>query len=67
MRATFVHEIGGIDDMRVVVRSARHQLMQTIVKQGYNILLSEGYVISVHHLSMMYTNDIRQMVYYCPS
>ena len=42
MRATFAHEIKGIQDMRRVICTTRHLLMQTVYRQKYNILLSEG-------------------------
>ena len=50
MRATFTHEIRDISDMRRVVHTTRHLLMQTVARHHYNMLLSEGYVLIVAHV-----------------
>ncbi|TCD70043.1 hypothetical protein EIP91_005024 [Steccherinum ochraceum] len=58
MRTTFTHEISGIQDMRRVIHSARHQLMQTVVKHRYNTLLSEGWTITVLRKGKIYKAEV---------
>ncbi|THH27027.1 hypothetical protein EUX98_g7170 [Antrodiella citrinella] len=58
MRTTFSHEIGGVQDMRIVVHSARHQLMQSVVRHNYNVLLSEGWTITVFRRGKSYKAEV---------
>jgi len=58
MRTTFSHEIGGVQDMRIVVHSARHQLMQSVTQHKYNTLLSEGWTITVLRRGQSYKAEV---------
>ncbi|KAH8100549.1 hypothetical protein BXZ70DRAFT_157762 [Cristinia sonorae] len=58
MRTTFAHEVGGIQDMRVVVHSARHQLMKTVLQHNYNTLLSEGWTITILRKGKSYKAEV---------
>jgi hypothetical protein len=53
-----VDQLKNVADLRNAVVFARQQLLQEVGKKGFNVLLSEGSVLSSTELTMPITSDL---------
>ncbi|KAJ3552435.1 hypothetical protein NM688_g4152 [Phlebia brevispora] len=54
----FVHDLRHVTDLRRAVQHARYQLMQEAVRRNYNIMLLEGWHLTIMRKGKMYRVEV---------